>query len=302
MYKARLVAKGYTQVEGLDYHETFAPVAKMTIVRCLLAVVAAKHWVIHQLDVNNVFLHALYQSQTDYSLFTLVTSTNITLVLIYVDDILVAGNDISQIEIFKRLLSTHFKTIDLDSLKYFIELEVARSHKGIFLNQHKYALHILFDIGQLGARTVPFPIEQNLKLNTEDDDLLPDPCTYRRLVGRLIYLTITRLDIAYVINILSQFMHAPRVPYMTAATGVLHYIKGSPSQGIFFSSSSSMHVTTYTDSDWASWPTTHRSTTRYFIQLGTSAISWRTKKQITIARSFAEVEYRAMAVTTCELT
>uniref|UniRef100_A0A2N9H6I0 Integrase catalytic domain-containing protein n=1 Tax=Fagus sylvatica TaxID=28930 RepID=A0A2N9H6I0_FAGSY len=283
-YKARLVAKGYTQIEGLDYHETFAPVAKMTTVRCLLAVAATQQWIIHQLDVNNAFLHgdldeevymtpppgycpkgetrvcrlrkSLYglkqasrnwffklttvlldagftQSQADHSLFTLVSTTSITIVLVYVDDILVAGNDLSQIETFKHALSTNFKTKDLGPLKYFLGLEVARSPK---------------------------------------------------------------------VNILSQFMHAPRLPHMQAATRVLRYIKGSPGQGILFPSSNTLHVTAYTDSDWASCPTTRRSTTGYFIQLGTSPISWRTKKQTTVARSSAEAEYRAMAVTTCELT
>ncbi|XP_041009486.1 uncharacterized mitochondrial protein AtMg00810-like [Juglans microcarpa x Juglans regia] len=145
-------------------------------------------------------------------------------------------------------------------------------------------------------------MEQHLKLNNQDDTFFPDPCLYCRLVGRLIYLTITQPDIVYAVNILSQFMHALRVLHMTVATCVLCYIKGSPDQGIFFSSSSTLQVTAYTYSDWASCPTTRRSTTGYFIQIGISLISWLTKKQTTVACSSAEAEYRAIVVTTCKLT
>ncbi|XP_035546832.1 uncharacterized mitochondrial protein AtMg00810-like [Juglans regia] len=201
-----------------------------------------------------------HSSQADNSLFTLTTTTSIVLVLIYVDDILVAGNDLSQIEIFKKILSIHFKTKDLGSLKYFLGLEVARSPTGIFLNQRNMP-STSSDSGQLGAQTAPFPMEQHLKLNNKDGDLLPDPGLYRRLVGRLIYLTITRPDIVYAVNTLSQFMHAPRVPHMTAATRALRYLKGCLGQGIFFPSSNSTHVSAYTDSDWASCPITRRSTT-----------------------------------------
>ncbi|XP_041025291.1 uncharacterized mitochondrial protein AtMg00810-like [Juglans microcarpa x Juglans regia] len=253
---------------------------------------------------NKILWHQrldFHQSQADHSLFTIITHTSITIVLVYVDDILVAGNDISQIDVFKSILSTHFKTKDLNSLKYFLSLEVARYQKGIFLNQRKYTLDILTNSGQLGARTAHFPIEQNLKLTNRDGSLLADLGAYRRLVGSLIYLNITRPDIIFAVNILSQFMHAPRDPHMQAAIHVLRYLKGSPGQGIFFSLSSTLHVTTYTDSDWVSCPTTRRSTTGFFIQLGMSPISWCTKNRRQQCSS-AKAEYRVMEVTTCELT
>ncbi|XP_042950065.1 uncharacterized mitochondrial protein AtMg00810-like [Carya illinoinensis] len=129
-------------------------------------------------------LHALEENSTwtldplplaDHSLFTLITATNLTIGLIYVDDILVVGNDLSQVSYFKSVInSTHFKTKDHGPLKYFLGLEVARSPSGIFLNQQKYALDIVADSGQLGSHLAAFPMKQKLKLNDTDGELLPD--------------------------------------------------------------------------------------------------------------------------------
>ncbi|KAI5333442.1 hypothetical protein L3X38_023573 [Prunus dulcis] len=144
-------------------------------------------------------------------------------------------------------------------------------------------------------------MEQNLKLNNEDGELLHNPETYRRLVGRLIYLTITRPDIVHTVHILSQFMQSPRTTHKDAADRLLHYLKGTPGQGILLSSSNNFQLRAYCDSNWASCPMTRRSTTGYFVLLGESPISWKTKKQDTVSRSSAEAEYRAMAMATCEL-
>ncbi|OMO78632.1 Integrase, catalytic core [Corchorus capsularis] len=280
-YKARLVAKGYTQVEGLDYTETFPPVAKLTTVRTLLAVVAAKSWELHQLDVHNAFLHgdldkeiymkpppgylssndnrvcrlrkSLYglkqasrqwyakfstailnfgfiQSKADSSLFLHHKGTSFTALLVYVDDVIIASNNNSHTKALKEYLDAWFHIKDLGPLKYFLGLEVARSPEGIVLSQRKYALDILQEVGMLGTKPVLFPMEQNHKLAVDDSALLDDPGAYRRLVGRLIYLTITRPEICYSVHILSQFMHQPRHGHWVAALRVLRYLKSAPGQ------------------------------------------------------------------------
>ena len=153
------------------------------------------------------------QSDVDHSLFIWNQGSSFTVVLVYVDDILIAGNDLIVITNLKNFLADQFKLKGLGTLKYFLGLEVARSLSGIFLSQHKYVLGILADFGTLGSCPTSFPMEQDLKLTLEDGVLLSDPSPYRILVGRLIYLTITRLDISFYINILSQFMQAPRDPH-----------------------------------------------------------------------------------------
>jgi len=131
---------------------------------------------------------------------------------------------------------------------------------------------------------------------------LSDPTQYRRLVGKLICLTITRPDITYVVQLLSQFMASPTVEHMQIANHVLRYLKSCLGHGIFLATDSSTHLTTYCDSDWTSCPIGRRSTTGYAVILGQSLISWHIKKQDIISCSSAEAEYHAMEMTTCEIT
>lgn len=346
--KARLVAKGFTQQAGLDYQETFSPVAKLASVRALLAVAASKNWHLHQIDINNAFLHgdleeevymrmppgyeqqgehgetlvcklnkSIYglkqassqwntklssfiisqgfvQSKSDYSIFSKKTSCSYTVLLIYVDDIIIGGNDLTYIEQFKKGLDNQFKLKDLGVLKYFLGLEVARSSKGIAVCQCKYALEVLEDAGYLGSKLAKYPMLQNLKLTKDEGELLEDPSMYRRLIGRLLYLIITRPDLSFSIQVLSQYLESPRKPHLEAAHHVLRYVKGTPGQGLFFAANSGLELKGFCDADWASCVDTRRSVIGFCIFLGNSLISWRSKKQHTISRSSAEAEYRAM--------
>jgi hypothetical protein len=130
---------------------------------------------------------------------------------------------------------------------------------------------------------------------------LPDPTLYRQLVGSLVYLTVTRPDISYAVHQVSQFMSAPRSTHYAAILRILRYLKGTLFHGLHFSAQSSLTLRAYSNVDWAGDPTDRRSTTGYCFLLGSSLISWRSKKQSVVARSSTEVEYRALADTTSEL-
>jgi len=242
------------------------------------------------------------QSKADYSLFTKQQGSSFTTLLIYVDDILLTGNDLREMNHLKACLLKCFRIKDLGDLRYFLGIEFSRSKEGIYMTQWKYALDILQNVGLTGARPNSFPMEQNLKLLTDDGDLLKEPTKYRRLVGKLIYLTVTRPDIVYSVRTLSPYIQEPREPHWDAALRILCYVKGTPGQGLFFfSSKNDLSLKAFCDSDWGGCRTTRRFVTGYCVFLGTSLISWKSKKQTNVSRSSAEAEYRSMANTTLEL-
>lgn len=158
--------------------------------------------------------------------------------LVYVDDIVIATNDQEEAVNLKLFLNEQFKLKDLGDLKYFLGIEVARSSKGIYICQRHYTLQLLDETGLLGCKPRTTPMDVNLKLRQYEGDLLPDPSLYRRLVGRLLYLTVTRPGLSYSVNKLSQFVSAPRDTHLHVVYAVLKYVKGTIGQGLFYSSSS----------------------------------------------------------------
>ena len=134
-------------------------------------------------------------------------------------------------------------------------------------------------------------MEPNLHLNAAGGELLSDSSVYYRLIGRLMYLTISRPDITYVVTKLSQYMSQPWVLHLNALHHLLRYLKSSLGQGLLFSSSSQLKLMAYADADWGNCPDTRRSVTGYCVFLGNSLVSWKSKKQPTVSRSSVKAEY-----------
>lgn len=245
--------------------------------------------------------HGFVQSQADHSLFVRNSGTTFLALLVYVDDILVATNNAKEAEDLKHFLHTQFALKDLGALKYFLGIEIARSSQGLSLCQRHYAIQLLSEAGYLGCKPRSTPMDANLKLCQEDGDLLSDHLVYRRLIGRLLYLTITRPDLTFAVTKLSQFMSTPRTTHLKAAYSVLQYLNGTIGQGLFFSSRSELKLSLFSGSDWATCPDTRRSVSGYCVFLGSSMISWKAKKQHVVSRSSAEAEFRSMANATCEV-
>jgi hypothetical protein len=173
------------------------------------------------------------QSCSDYSLFNLVTSDVQLVVLVYVDDLIVCGNNSAAILRFKTYLSNCFHMKDLGTLKYFLGVEVARNSSGIFLCQRKYALDIIQETGLLGAKPASTPLEQNHQLSLATGHPLDQPERYRRLIGRLIYLCFTRPELSYCVHTLSQFMQQPRVDHWMQQSVLLNTLKEAQDKAYF---------------------------------------------------------------------
>ncbi|RVW86383.1 Retrovirus-related Pol polyprotein from transposon RE1 [Vitis vinifera] len=159
-FKARLVAKWYTQTYGIDYTETFAPVAKINTIRVLLSLAANPDWPLQQFDVKNVFLHGeLSKKQFPRAWFGRFTKSMRAFGYRQI-----TGNDPEERKALQNYLSREFEMKDLGPLKYFLGIEVSRSSEGIFLSQRKYALDLLQEIGMSGCQPIDTPIEEGLKL------------------------------------------------------------------------------------------------------------------------------------------
>ncbi|RVX04805.1 Retrovirus-related Pol polyprotein from transposon RE1 [Vitis vinifera] len=196
------------------------------------------------------------QFVADNTLFVKLANNNFIALLVYVDDIIIASNNQECIDQLKRFLDSHFKLKDLGNLKYFLGLEVAKSNKRIMLSQHHYALQLLLDVGVLGCKTRKTPMDPSVKLSKDDSELLKDSNTYKRLIGKLLYLTVTKPDLAYSVGSLSQFLAQPRVPHMQVVCHVLPYIRATVGLGLFYSSSTLVKLKRFAESDWASSPDT----------------------------------------------
>jgi len=241
------------------------------------------------------------QSKAEYSLFTKTVQDKFTAILVYVDDMMIAGNDKQEIIKLKQQLSSQFHMKDLGELRYFLGLEIVRTAQGLFVSQKKYITDLVREYNLAHSKPMKLPLHTQVKLTATSGTPLSQPEQYRRLIGKLLYLTLTRPDVSYAVQLLSQYLQSPTTAHMQAALHVVRYLKGSPGQGILMANTSAAQLTAFCDSDWASCPDTRRSTTGYCILLGQSPVSWKTKKQSVVSRSSAEAEYRSMAVTCCEV-
>ncbi|KAJ0576016.1 putative RNA-directed DNA polymerase [Helianthus annuus] len=222
--------------------------------------------------------------------------------LVYVDDIILTGNNTSFMNNFVTLLSKRFSLKDLGDLHHFLGIEVISTTHGMFLSQHRHINDLLTNFNMDGAKDVATPLSSSEALSPDDGSSRIDPTTYQKIIGSLQYLAFTRPDVSFAVNKLSQYMHAPTTKHMQALKRVMRYLKGTIHRGLFLKKSKPVTITAFADSDWGGIRDGGRSTTAYLIYLGSNIVSWKSTRQKTVSRSSTEAEYKALANAAAEVS
>ncbi|XP_043694399.1 uncharacterized mitochondrial protein AtMg00810-like [Telopea speciosissima] len=236
----------------------------------------------------------------DPSLFIFCKGTLLIYVLIYVDDIIVTSNNTSKIISLLSKLAMEFSIKDLGPLYFFLGIEVIPQTKGVLLCQGRYIKDLLERKGMRDCKPISMPMATSPPSDT-GGALMADPTHYRSIVGALQYVTLTHPDVAFSVNRVCQFMHAPTESHWAMVKRILRYLKGTMSYGLFLQRSSTHSLQAFSDADWAGSGSDRRSTGAYAIFLGPNLISWNSRKQKTVACSSTESKYKALADASAEL-
>jgi hypothetical protein len=363
-YKARLVVQGFTQVEGIDYFETYAPVANITTVRTLLAAATAMDWELQQMDVDTAFLNApveeeiytamppgyqeyspsgeqlvyklrrsLYglkqapknwnsvlnqwlvddfgfqRSAVDTCLYTFSLDQDLLVLLVYVDDLILASTTSALLQDFKTAISSRFNIKDLGELEYFLGVRVTRDrpNRRLLLDQTVYIKTMLEKFNMADSRPVVTPaaeepLVKTMAAATPEDKIFMAGVPYRQAVGSLLYAAVvSRPDISNSVREVSRFMQDPGRAHWRAVLRILRYLKGTAHFRLSYDFSETLvqeleqlELEGFCDADHAGDIDTRKSTTGYVFMLGGAAISWSSRLQPTVAISSTEAEYMAL--------
>ena len=354
IFKARLVAKGFKQIHGIDYDETFSPVAMLKSIRILLAIAAFYDYEIWQMDVKTAFLngfleedvymtqpegfidpenpkkvcklkksiYGLKQASRSWNLrfdeaikkfdflrneeescvYKKVSGSSIVFLVLYVDDILLMGNDIPMLESVKEWLKSCFSMKDLGEAEYILGIKIHRdrSRRMIGLSQETYIDKVLERFNMENSKRGFIPMQHGISLNKTQCPKTPDEIKrmknvpYASAIGSIMYAMIcTRPDVSYALSVCSRFQSNPGDAHWNAAKNILKYLRRTKDCFLVYGGDSELVVRGYTDASFQIDKDDFRSQSGFIFCLNGGAVSWKSSKQSTVADSTTEAEYLA---------
>ncbi|CAJ2635655.1 unnamed protein product [Trifolium pratense] len=302
--KARLVAQGYSQIEGIDFDETFAPVAHLESIRLLLGVACILKFKLFQMDVKSVFLNGYLNEEVyveqpkgkggnDKTLFVKEDQGKFLIAQIYVDDIVFGGMSSEMVQHFVQQMQSEFEMSLVGELTYFLGLQVKQMEDTIFISQSKYARNIVKKFGMESAAHKRTPAATHLKLTKDEKGVDVDQSLYRSMIGSLLYLTASRPDITFAVGVCARYQAEPKMSHLAQVKRILKYVNGTCDYGILYTHGENSMLVGYCDADWAGCADDRKSTSGACFFLGNNLISWFSKKQNCVSLSTAEAEYIA---------
>ncbi|GJY78447.1 putative ribonuclease H-like domain-containing protein [Tanacetum coccineum] len=237
-----------------------------------------------------------YKRETiDKTLFIKKDKKDIMLVQVYMDDIIFGYTKKSWCDDFEALMKSKFQMSSIGELTFFLGLQVKQKEDGIFISQDKYVAEILKKFDFASVKTASTPIETQKPLTKDEDVADVDVHLYRSMIGSLMYLTASRLDIMFAVCACSRYQVTPKTSHLHVVKRIFRYLKGKPKLGLWYPKVSSFDLEAYSDSDYAGANLDRKSTTGGCQFLGMRLILWQCKKQTIVATSTTEVEYVAAA-------
>ncbi|GJT81777.1 putative ribonuclease H-like domain-containing protein [Tanacetum coccineum] len=321
--KARLVEQGYTQVEGIDYDEVFAPVARIESIRLFLAYALFMGFIVYQMDVKSAFLYGTIKEEVYvcqppgfedpqfpdkvykvekalYGLHQAPRAWYKTLSTYLLENRFRRGTIdktlfIKKDKEFKDLMHKKFQMSSMGELTFFLGLQVMQRDDRIFISQDKYIANILKKFDFSSVKTTSTLIETNKALLKDKEAEDVDVHLYRSMIGSLMYLTTSRPDIMFVVCACARFQVTPKVSHLHAVKRIFRYLKGQPKLGLWYPRDSPFDLEAFSDSNYARASLDRKSTIGGCQFLDKRLISWQCKKQTVVANSTTEAEYVAAA-------
>jgi len=362
-FKARLVAKGYTQTHGIDYDETFSPVAKIKSIRILLAIAAFYDYEIWQMDVKTAFLngkleedvfmtqpegfehkkypnkvcklvksiYGLKQASRSWNLcfhekvkefgfsrspdescvYVKASGSVVVFLVLYVDDILLIGNNVPELQSVKAWLGKCFAMKDLGEAAYILGIRIYRdrSRRLIGLSQSTYVDKVLKRFNMENSKKGNVPIHHSVKLSKsqcpgsdqEQDQMSRVP--YASAIGSIMYAMIcTRPDVSYALSMVSRYQENPGLSHWTAVKNILKYLRNTKEMLLVYGGEQELKVRGYSDASFQTDRDDSKSQSGWVFTLNGGAVTWKSSKQDTVALSTCESEYIAASEASKEAT